>query len=139
MNIFNRHSFIPELKDGIPELQQNLTLSPPSVPSEEEHASCDRIEKDLPIFPPVPEEVLHAPNRIWKDAHIREADGGKFLYYSSENDIVFFIRMFLKDILLALNLRLDFNAEVTIKQIRPDLCVLLMGMYLVGVVEVKKP
>jgi hypothetical protein len=94
---------------------------------------------DLPFFPSVPEEVLNAPNVIWRDAHIRDTDGGKFLYYSSEDDIVFFIRRFLKDILLALNLRLDFNAEVTIKQIRPDLCVLLMGMYLVGVVEVKKP
>jgi hypothetical protein len=94
---------------------------------------------DLPFFPSVLEEVLNAFNAIWRDAHIREADGGKFLYYSSEDDIVFFIRRFLKDILLALNLRLDFSAEVTIKQIRPDLCVLLMGMYLVGVVEVKKP
>ena len=37
------------------------------------------------------------------------------------------------------NLNLNFNAEVSIKQIRPDLCVLLMGIYLVGVVEVKKP
>lgn len=39
----------------------------------------------------------------------------------------------------ALNLRLNFSTEVTIKQIQQDLCVLLMGMYLVGVVEVKKP
>lgn len=46
---------------------------------------------------------------------------------------------FLESILSALNLPLDFNAEVAIKQIRPDLCVLLRGMYLVGVVEVKKP
>ena len=52
---------------------------------------------------------------------------------------MFFIRRFLKDILLALKIHLDFHAEVTIKQIRPDLCVLLLGMYLVGVVEVKRP
>jgi len=32
-----------KLRDGIPLLQQNLTLSPPSVPSEKEHASCYRI------------------------------------------------------------------------------------------------
>jgi hypothetical protein len=49
------------------------------------------------------------------------------------------VRRFLDDILLALKLPLDFNAEVTIKQVRPDLCVLFLGMYLVGVVEVKKP
>jgi hypothetical protein len=41
--------------------------------------------------------------------------------------------------LAALKLPLAFNAEVTIKQIRPDLCVLLKGMFLVGVIEVKKP
>jgi hypothetical protein len=128
-----------KLKDGIPLLQQNLTFSPPSVPSEKDHASCHRQIMDLPFVPSVPKEVLNAVNNIWRDAHIRESDGGKYLWYSSEDDIVFFIRRFLKDILLALNLRLDFNAEVTIKQIRPDLCVLLMGMYLVGVVEVKKP
>jgi hypothetical protein len=87
-----------KLKDGIPELQQKLYLSPPSVPSEKEHASCDRIEMDLPFLPSVSEEVLRAPNTIWRDV----VDGGKSLYYSSEDDIVFFIRTFLRDILLAL-------------------------------------
>ena len=47
--------------------------------------------------------------------------------------------MFLTDVMVALDLDLDFSAEVTINQVRPDLCVLFMGMYLVGVVEVKKP
>lgn len=94
---------------------------------------------DLPFFPSVSEEVLRAPNIIWRDAKIREKDGGKYLCYSSEDDIVFFIRSFLTDVLLALKIQLDFNAEVTIKQIRPDRYVLLMGMYLVGVVEVKRP
>lgn len=94
---------------------------------------------DIPFFPSVSEEVLRAPNLIWRDAKIREKDGGKCLCYSSEDDIVFFIRRFLTDVLLALKIQLDFNAEVTIKQIRPDRYVLLMGMYLVGVVEVKRP
>jgi len=93
----------------------------------------------LPFFPTVPDDVLHAPNTIWRKARARLDGHGKFLYYSSEDDISYFVRGFLEDILLALNLPLDFNNEVTIKQIRPDICVLLMGMYLVGVVEVKKP
>ena len=59
--------------------------------------------------------------------------------YSSEHDIVYWVRQFLGDVLAALRLQVEFHAEVTIKQIRPDLVVLLMGMYLVGVVEVKKP
>jgi hypothetical protein len=94
---------------------------------------------DFPFIPEVTEEVLSAPNRIWMDADVRDADGGNFLWYSSEADIVNIVRNFMKDVLRALKLRLNFSAEVTIKQIRPDLCVLLMGMYLVGVVEVKKP
>ncbi len=42
-------------------------------------------------------------------------------------------------LVVALGLSLDFNAKVTIKQVRSHSCVLLLAMYLVGVVEVKKP
>jgi hypothetical protein len=126
-----------KLKHGIPVLQQYLTSSPPSVPSEKEHASCPRIEADFPFLPLVPEEVLNGHSRIWLDAV--DADDAKFLWYSSETDVVDIVRNFMKDVLLALKLRMNFSGEVTTKQIRPDLCVLLMGTYLVGVVEVKKP
>jgi hypothetical protein len=51
----------------------------------------------------------------------------------------YLVRRFLESILAALNLPLDFNAEVTIKHIRPAVSVLLMGNYLMGVVAVKKP
>lgn len=94
---------------------------------------------DFSFIPEVTGEVLNAPNRIWIDADASDADGGKFLWYSSEVDIRDIVRNFVKDVLRALKLRLNFSAEVTIKQIRPDLCALLMGMYLVDVVEVKKP
>ena len=86
-----------KLKDGIPELQQNLTMSPPSVPSEKDHAFCERLVIDLPFLPSVPQEVLNAPNVIWRNAHVRDTDGGKFLCYSSEDDIVHFIRTFLEE------------------------------------------
>ena len=127
-----------KLKDGIPKLLLNLALSPPSVPSEKVHASCDRIEMKLPFFPSVPEEVSNASNTIWEMVRTR-SNGEKFRCYSSEDDIAYLVRRYLESILSALNLPLDFNAEVTIKQIRPDICVLLKDMYLVGVVEVKKP
>ena len=127
-----------KLSDGIPLLLVNLSLSPPSVPTELEHASCNRKEMEFPFFPPVPEEILNAPNSIWEKVHTR-SDGAKFRYYGSEDDVAYLVRRFLESILSALALPLDFNAEVTIKQVRPDLCVLLRGMYLVGVVEVKKP
>jgi len=126
-----------KLADGIPELRQNSTLSPPSVPSENEHVSCQREVADFPFIATVSEGILNATNSIWGRA--KTANGLKYLLYSSENDIVYIVRRFLEDILLALKLPLDFNAEVTIKQVRPDLCVLLLEMYLVGVLEVKKP
>lgn len=104
-----------------------------------EHALCSRVVKDLPFLVDVSTDVLGADNTIWRDAHVREAGSGLCLFYTSEADIVFFVRRFLKDILLALDLRLNFSSEVTIKQIRPDISVISMGMYLVGVIEVKKP
>lgn len=127
-----------KLGDGLPELVQNLTLSPPSVPPEKEHASCQRIVSDLPFSTAESVNISGATNTVWRKARTR-ADGSRYLLYSSEDDIVYFVRRFMEDILLALGLSLDFNSEVTIKQIRPDLCVLLLDMYLVGVVEVKKP
>lgn len=36
-----------------------------------------------------------------------------------------YVRLFLSDILNALGLNLEFSAEITITQIRPDLCVLI--------------
>lgn len=127
------------MSDGFPLLQQNLTLSPPSVPTEMAHAVCRSVVEDFPLVTSVSAEVLSSANTIWRITESREADGRKILLYSSEDDIVHFVRIFLTDILLALGLHLKFNAEVTIKQIRPDICVLCKGMYLVGVVEVKKP
>ena len=114
-------------------------MSPPSVPSENEHAKCDRQVEAFPCVTSVAENILNASNSIWRFAREDQPDGDKYFFYASEDDIVFVVRTFLMDILLALKLRLDFSAEVAIKQIRPDLCVLLMDMYLVGVVEVKKP
>jgi hypothetical protein len=61
------------------------------------------------------------------------------LLYGSEADIVDIVRDYMKDVCRPLDLHLKFSAEITIKQIRPDLCVILMKNYLVGVVEVKKP
>ncbi len=127
-----------KLGDGLPELVQTLTRSPPSVPPANEHASCNRLVRDLPFSTAESVNISGAANTVWRKATTR-SDGSRYLLYSSEDDIVYFVRRFMEDILLALGLSLDFNAEVSIKQIRPDLCVLLLGMYLVGVVEVKKP
>ena len=114
-------------------------MSSPSVPSENQHAQCARQVRPFPFVTSVPEYILNADNYIWRSAREDQTDGGKCYKYASEEDIVFVVRNLLTDILVALDLCLDFNAEVAIKQIRPNLYVLLMGMYLFGVVEVKKP
>ena len=66
-------------------------------------------------------------------------DGAKYLPYASEADIIDHAKSFMKDVVQALKLDLTFHAEVPIKQIRPDLCILLIDAVLVGVVQVKKP
>eukprot|EP01039_Chlorochromonas_danica_P011404 gene11404-12745_t len=127
------------LADGIPKLIQNMTLSSPSVPKEQEHASCQRLVAEFPFVTELTDSILCATNTVWTRARPMTAGGSKFLLYGSENDVVHYVRMFFEDILKPLNIDLVFSAEVTIKQVRPDLCVLLKGMYLVGVVEIKKP
>lgn len=122
------------LRDGIPLLIRNISVSSPSIPLEGAHAPCDRIVSVMPYQAEVTEQVLNAANVCWRT--VKEGQ----MFYGSEFDIVYIARMFLDDILAALKLRLDFCAEVTIKRFRPDLCVLLLdGRFLVGVVEVKKP
>lgn len=127
-----------KLVDGIPKLRQILSRSPPYVPAECDHASCKRIEADFPSMAIVSENILNAPNGVWDNAKT-DGNGSHYLTYCSEADIVYIVRRFLENIMLALNLRLEFNAEVMIKQVRPNICVLSLGMFIVGVVEVKKP
>jgi hypothetical protein len=126
------HFIDAKLEDGIPGMRENLTRSPPSVPTENEHASCSRNVEDLPYTATITDNILGAANTVWRSHR-------DCLIYGSEDDIAYFVRRYLEDILVALKLPLNFSSEVTIKQIRPDICVLLAGMYLVGVVEVKKP
>lgn len=127
-----------KISDGMPKLSKNVSLSPPSVPPEDEHAPCQRDVRDFPCALPIPGDFSGALSTVWRLAKVDE-NGTKFLKYGSEDDVIFFMRTFLSDILLALKIDLSLNAEVTIKQIRPDLCVLHIGWYLVGVVEIKKP
>jgi hypothetical protein len=127
------------LKDGIPKLR-HIRDSPKSyIPYETEHASCSRVIMDLPFVPTVTGDVLNASNSVWREIRTWGPDDGIYRYYSSEVDIMYFLRSYLLDILLALKIRLDFNTDVAIRQIQPDLCVLSIGMYLVGVVLVKSP
>lgn len=79
--------------------------------------------------------MLNGKNDAWG----KVGQGKDFLVYSSEFDIVHYVRIYLENILEAMELNLRISAEIAVKQIRPDLCVLLLEHQLVGVVEVKKP
>ena len=84
-------------------------------------------------MPKVTDELLRSLNSVWKGKSTE-------VNYSSESDIAGYVKLFLRDIAVALNLEdLEFNSEITINVIRPDIAVLVIGKFLVGVLEVKKP
>jgi hypothetical protein len=113
----------------LPPFQQRITASPGLVPLEREHAACQREEKEFPFRYKTPKNVLEAQNYVWTNVNDRDA---YLLVYSSED-----VRTYLEDILSAMKLPLRISAEIAMKQIRPDQCVLILDQ-LVGVVEVKK-
>ena len=82
------------LKDGIPVLvQTRKRKSPPFVPSEVEHARCERVVGPLPFTATITSKVLEADNSVYKRAQI--INGTKGLWYDSEEDILYFVRCFL--------------------------------------------
>ena len=121
------------VRDGLPKLYPIISTSSPFVPTEQAHAKCSRTECNFPRIFEVRENVWNQSNACW-----RSVDEGK-LSYSSERDIVFIVMSLFRDIMAPLGLKLKFCSELTIKSIRPDICVILDKWYLVGVVEVKKP
>lgn len=95
---------------------------------------------DFPFSAAEHVDISNNSNIIWREARISPVDGTKRLVYSSIEDIIYFVRTFVDDVLAALQLSLYLNVGVAIKQIRPDIiCVFTGDHILVGVVEVKKP
>lgn len=130
------------LRDGIPHLEKNERFfSSSHIPFESEHASCARIVRDFPFIPTVSEDVLSAPSDIWRHARWSDTnqDVGLSLSYCSGRDIMHHMYKFLSCINSALNLNISFHSEVTIKEFRKDIFVLMVGMYMVGVIQFKAP
>jgi hypothetical protein len=121
--------------DGLPILVPKSSRSPPYVPTEEEHASCHRIVKDLPFSSADTVNIYYTKNSVWS-----QVNNEKCLYYASVRNIVHFVRVFLNNILFALSLPQRLTSGIfTIKQIRSDILVLSLKEHLIGVVMVKKP
>ena len=102
------------LRRGFPQLQQNLSRSPPSVPTEAVHAKCSRVVSEFPFLPVIPDTVLGAHSSIWNsicgNSEIQK------LSYASEADICFYVRLFLMDIVKALNLDLKIKIKMKKKK-----------------------
>jgi len=76
-------------------MTRTISLSYGSVLKEIEHASCFREEHRLPFVAPVTESITRCCSKIWDYTSLK-SDGTKALLYSSEADIMFFVRIFLK-------------------------------------------
>eukprot|EP01036_Dinobryon_divergens_P026414 gene26414-35062_t len=118
--------------DGLPPLKKLFTTSQGStIPAEVDHASCERLVRTDFYLYEVPETVKQHPSRIW-------GEGEDEIKYSTESDLVSFVRIFLRDIISAMCLGLNLFSDLSIKHLAPDICVMTSGERLVGVIEVKK-
>ena len=116
--------------DGLPPLKQILTTSTGSIPKECEHAKCERsLHSDFFLYE-VPETLDLHPSRIWAEVN----SSGVELKYATEADIVGFVKIFLRDIIVAMNLDFTLVNDLSIKHIAPDICVVTDGHRLVGVI-----
>lgn len=123
------------LKNGIPGLVKNLSLSPPSIPTEEEHLPADILLKHFePMSTEEFSKIEHEMTRIWLDAN----ENGS-VDYASENDIAALVSDLVKDLNTAMGLELKAFTEVEFFGLRPDVWVVTWNMLPVGVIAVKKP
>ena len=76
--------------------------------------------------------MKQSSSRIWGNG------GAVELKYGTESDLVGFVKIFLLDMIEAMNLDFVLVNDLSIKHVAPDICVVTDGNRLVGVVEVKK-
>mmetsp|Transcript_24421 Transcript_24421/g.35886 ORF Transcript_24421/g.35886 Transcript_24421/m.35886 type:complete len:594 (+) Transcript_24421:43-1824(+) len=119
------------LKDGLPRLSPEISYSFPYIPKPAEHLPCDRVIKSM--------WLLDIGEHITEYRRNRVLNGEPLLCYRNESDIVFYVRVFLLDIIAAMKLNVYVRTRISVTQIRPDICVLSVAKHLIGVVEVKKP
>jgi len=122
------------LADGIPQMEQVISASGASIPSESQHASCKYEIRDSFTLQGVNAKVRDYRNTLWDGIIIGQAD----LHYTTEADMVVFVKIFLRDVANAMGIPLEMASDFGIKHVAPDICVLSLGKRLVGVVEIKK-
>lgn len=123
------------LADGIPPVEQVISESGASIPLESQHASCAyETRRDFSLIS-LAEEAKRYHNRLWGDCPVTL----QTLHYTTEDDIVGFVKTFIRDIANAMGIPLELATNFGIKHVAPDICILSLGKRLVGVVEIKKP
>jgi hypothetical protein len=108
-----------------------------SIPTEEQHASCELRECNFFAVDPSSTPRLKA-NAAWIETSVA-GDGTKYVVYRTEEDIVTCVRNYMSSIIQALNLDIRLSGEIGIKHIRPDICAVTSNGHIVGVIEIKLP
>ena len=115
-------------------MKQTITSSLGSIPKEIDHAKCKQVVRSDFFLCPVPESVKLHTSRIWGGMIASREE----LSYSTEADIVGFVKIFLEDLIVAMGLSFTLVNNMGFNHIVPDICVVTDGQRLVGVIEVKK-
>lgn len=116
-------------------MEQSISESGASIPPESQHPSCAQEIMSSFTLVDVSMEVNYYRSSLWDQVII----GEQKLHYTTEADVVGFVKMFLRDVANAMGIQLMMTSDFGIKHVAPDICVLSMGSRLVGVVEIKKP
>jgi hypothetical protein len=116
-------------------MEKVISESGASIPPESQHASCKREVKNDFALIDFPQKAKTYQNRVWGDCPVTLSH----LHYTTEADVVGFVKTFLRDIANAMGIPLELVSDFGIKHVAPDICVLSLGSRLVGVVEIKKP
>jgi hypothetical protein len=115
-------------------MEQVISESGASIPPESQHASCKHEIMDSFTLQSVNMEVKHYRSALWDQIIV----GQRNLHYTTEADVVSFVKTFLRDVANAMGIRLKMASDFGIKHVAPDICVLSVGSRLVGVIEIKK-
>ena len=122
------------LADGIPLMEQVLSTSGASIPPECQHASCQHEITDRFSLHSVNFEVKNYRSSLWGQIIV----GQRHLHYTTEADVVSFVKTYLRDIANAMGIPLEMASDFGIKHVAPDIFVLSVGSRLVGVIEIEK-
>jgi hypothetical protein len=116
-------------------MEQVISESGASIPPESQHASCEHEISNMFTLQSVNLNVTGYRSSLWDQIIV----GLRELHYTTETDVVSFVKTFLRDIANAMGIPLEMASDFGIKHVAPDICVLSLGKRLVGVVEIKKP